>query len=383
MNLDLTDEQRQMRDLVREFADNEVAPGAAERDQQEIFPLEIVKKMGALGLFGLPIPEAYGGIGADALTWALVMEELGRVDSSVAVTLSVASGLAGGMVVRYGTEEQKQRWLPPIATGEMLASFALTEPSGGSDVKALRTTAKLEDASWTIDGSKSFITNSGTPITGFLVVACRTDDPPRDVSTIIVPADTEGLVIGSEYAKMGWRSTDTHEVVFQGCRVPEANLLGERGRGLRQCLASLDDGRISISAISVGLAQACLDASLRYAQEREAFGRPIGSFEAIAFKLADMRVAIESARLMTWEAAWTKDEGRDYSAAAAAAKLRASDVANVCAREAIQIHGGYGYTEEFPVSRYYRDAKVLEIGEGTSEILRLVLARDLGLSPEV
>jgi short-chain 2-methylacyl-CoA dehydrogenase len=383
MNLDLTDEQRQMRDLVREFADNEVAPGAAERDQQEIFPLEIVKKMGALGLFGLPIPEAYGGIGADALTWALVMEELGRVDSSVAVTLSVASGLAGGMVVRYGTEEQKQRWLPPIATGEMLASFALTEPSGGSDVKALRTTAKLEDASWTIDGSKSFITNSGTPITGFLVVACRTDDPPRDVSTIIVPADTEGLVIGSEYAKMGWRSTDTHEVVFQGCRVPEAHLLGERGRGLRQCLASLDDGRISISAISVGLAQACLDASLRYAQEREAFGRPIGSFEAIAFKLADMRVAIESARLMTWEAAWTKDEGRDYSAAAAAAKLRASDVANVCAREAIQIHGGYGYTEEFPVSRYYRDAKVLEIGEGTSEILRLVLARDLGLSPEV
>jgi short/branched chain acyl-CoA dehydrogenase len=383
MNLDLTDEQRQMRDLVREFADNEVAPGAAERDQQEIFPLEIVKKMSGLGLFGLPIPEAYGGLGADALTWALVMEELGRVDSSVAVTLSVASGLAGGMVVRYGNEEQQQRWLPPIAAGEMLASFALTEPSGGSDVKALRTTAKLEDASWTIDGSKSFITNSGTPITGFLVVACRTDDPPRDVSTIIVPADTDGLVIGSEYAKMGWRSTDTHEVVLQGCRVPEANLLGERGRGLRQCLASLDDGRISIAAISVGLAQACLDASLRYAQEREAFGRPIGSFEAVAFKLADMRVAIEAARLMTWEAAWTKDEGRDYSAAAAAAKLCASDVANVCAREAIQIHGGYGYTEEFPVSRYYRDAKVLEIGEGTSEILRLVLARDLGLSPEV
>jgi short-chain 2-methylacyl-CoA dehydrogenase len=383
MNLDLTDEQRQMRDLVREFARNEVEPGAAERDQQEAFPIEIVKKMGELGLFGLPIPQEFGGLGADALTWALVMEELGRADSSVAVTLSVASGLAGGMVVRYGTDEQRQRWLPPIAAGEMLAGFALTEPSGGSDVKALRTTAKLADGSWTIDGSKAFITNSGTPITGFLVVACRTDDPPRDVSTIIVPADTEGLMIGSEYAKMGWRSTDTHEVVFQGCRVPEANLLGERGRGLRQCLASLDDGRISIAAISVGLAQACLDASLRYAQEREAFGRPIGSYEAIAFKLADMRVAIESARLLTWEAAWTKDEGRDYAAAAAAAKLRASDVANVCAREAIQIHGGYGYTEEFPVSRYYRDAKVLEIGEGTSEILRLVLARDMGLTPDV
>jgi alkylation response protein AidB-like acyl-CoA dehydrogenase len=383
MNLDLTDEQRQMRDLVREFARNEVAPGAAERDQQESFPLEIVKKMGELGLFGLPIPQEFGGLGADALTWALVMEELGRADSSVAVTLSVASGLAGGMIVRYGTSEQQERWLPPISAGEMLAGFALTEPSGGSDVKGLRTTAKLDDGSWTIDGSKAFITNSGTPITGFLVVACRTDDPPRDVSAIIVPADTDGLVIGSEYDKMGWRSTDTHEVVFQGCTVPEANLLGERGRGLRQCLASLDDGRISIAAISVGLAQACLDSSLRYAKEREAFGRPIGSFEAIAFKLADMRASIEAARLLTWEAAWTKDQGRDYAAAAAAAKLRASDVANVCAREAIQIHGGYGYTEEFPVSRYYRDAKILEIGEGTSEILRLVIARELGLSLDI
>ena len=383
MNLDLTDDQRQMRDLVREFARNEVEPGAADRDRNQTFPLDVVKKMGELGLFGLPIPDEFGGLGADALTWALVMEELGRADSSVAVTLSVASGLAGGMIVRDGTRDQQERWLPPIAAGEMLAGFALTEPSGGSDVRAMRTTARLEDGSWTIDGSKAFITNSGTPITGFLVVACRTDEPPRDVSTIIVPADTDGLVIGSEYDKMGWRSTDTHEVVFQGCRVPEANLLGERGRGLRQCLASLDDGRIAIAAISVGLAQACLDASLRYAQEREAFGRPIGSFEAVAFKLADMRASIEAARLLTWAAAWAKDQGRGYAAAAAAAKLRASDVANVCAREAVQIHGGYGYTEEFPVSRYYRDAKILEIGEGTSEILRLVIARDLGLSPDV
>jgi short-chain 2-methylacyl-CoA dehydrogenase len=383
MNLDLTDDQRQMRDLVREFARNEVEPGAADRDRNQTFPLDVVKKMGELGLFGLPIPDEFGGLGVDALTWALVMEELGRADSSVAVTLSVASGLAGGMIVRDGTRDQQERWLPPIAAGEMLAGFALTEPSGGSDVRAMRTTARLADGSWTIDGSKAFITNSGTPITGFLVVACRTDEPPRDVSTIIVPADTDGLVIGSEYDKMGWRSTDTHEVVFQGCRVPEANLLGERGRGLRQCLASLDDGRIAIAAISVGLAQACLDASLRYAQEREAFGRPIGSFEAVAFKLADMRASIEAARLLTWAAAWTKDQGRGYAAAAAAAKLRASDVANVCAREAVQIHGGYGYTEEFPVSRYYRDAKILEIGEGTSEILRLVIARDLGLSPNV
>ena len=383
MNLDLTADQRQMRDLVREFARNEVEPGAADRDRNQTFPLDVVKKMGELGLFGLPIPDEFGGLGADALTWALVMEELGRADSSVAVTLSVASGLAGGMIVRDGTRDQQERWLPPIAAGEMLAGFALTEPSGGSDVRAMRTTARLADGSWTIDGSKAFITNSGTPITGFLVVACRTDEPPRDVSTIIVPADTDGLVIGSEYDKMGWRSTDTHEVVLQGCRVPEANLLGERGRGLRQCLASLDDGRIAIAAISVGLAQACLDASLRYAQEREAFGRPIGSFEAVAFKLADMRASIEAARLLTWAAAWTKDQGRGYAAAAAAAKLRASDVANVCAREAVQIHGGYGYTEEFPVSRYYRDAKILEIGEGTSEILRLVIARDLGLSPDV
>ena len=383
MNLDLTDDQRRMRDLVREFARNEVEPGAADRDRTRAFPLDVVKKMGELGLFGLPIAPEYGGLGADALTWALVMEELGRADSSVAVTLSVASGLAGGMVARYGTADQQERWLPPIAAGEMLAGFALTEPSGGSDVKAMRTTARLDDGSWTIDGSKAFITNSGTPITGFLVAACRTDDPPHDVSTIIVPADTDGLVIGSEYEKMGWRSTDTHEVVFQGCRVPVANLLGERGRGLRQCLASLDDGRIAIAAISVGLAQACLDASLRYAQEREAFGRPIGSFEAIAFKLADMRASIDAVRLLTWQAAWTKDQGRDYAAAAAAAKLHASDVANVCAREAIQIHGGYGYTEEFPVSRYYRDAKILEIGEGTSEILRLVIARDLGLTLDI
>ena len=380
MNFDLSTEQEQMRSLVREFAEREVHPGAGGRDEREEFPLEIVGKMGELGLFGLPIPQEFGGLGADALTWALVMEELGRVDSSVAVTLSVASGLAGGMIVRYGSEDHKRRWLPPIAAGEMLAGFALTEPSGGSDVRALRTNATLGDGHWVIDGSKSFITNSGTPLTGFIVAACRTDDPPHDVSTIVVPADAPGLVIGPPYKKMGWRSTDTHELSFQSCRVPEDHLLGERGSGLRQCLSSLDDGRISIAAIAVGLAQGCLDASLTYAGDREAFGRPIGSYEAIAFKLADMRAAIESARLLTWHAAWLKDAGRDYAAAAATAKLRASDVANVCAREAIQIHGGYGYTEEFPVSRYYRDAKVLEIGEGTSEILRLVTARDLGLT---
>ena len=382
MNLDLTSEQEQMRALVREFAEDVVAPGAGERDEREEFPLEIVRRMGELGLFGLPIPQGYGGLGADALTWALVIEELARADSSVAVTLSVASGLAGGMIVHYGTPEQKERWLPSLAEGRVLGSFALTEPSGGSDVRALRTTARSADGGWTIDGSKSFITNSGTPLPGFLVVACRTDEPPHDVSTILVPADAEGLVIGPPYRKMGWRSSDTHEVSFRGCRVAADQLVGERGHGLRQCLASLDDGRISIAAMAVGLAQACLDASLAYAGQREAFGRPIGSYEAVAFRLADMRVAIDSARLLTHRAAWLKDEGRSYTAAAAAAKLHASTVANACARDAVQIHGGYGYTEEFPVARYYRDAKVLEIGEGTSEILRLVLARDLGLSPE-
>ena len=335
--------------------------------------------MGALGLFGLPIPQDYGGLGADAVTWALVMEELGRVDSSVAVTLSVASGLAGGMVTRFGTPAQKERWLPHIAAGEMLAGFALTEPSGGSDIKALRTTARLADGSWTIDGSKSFITNSGTPITGFLVVACRTDDPPHDVSTIIVPADADGLVIGSEYRKMGWRSTDTHEVVFQGCRVPEDHLLGERGHGLRQCLGSLDDGRIAIAAISVGLAQACLDASLSYARDREAFGRPIGALrgDRVQARRHAGRDRVGASAHLERRLA----EGRRSPATRPPPRPRSCArviIANVCAREAVQIHGGYGYTEEFPVARFYRDAKVLEIGEGTSEILRLVLSRDLG-----
>ena len=381
MNFDLTDEQEQMRALVREFADEVVAPGAAERDEHETFPLEIVRAMGEIGLFAVPLPPEYGGLGADAVTWALVMEELGRVDSSVAVTLSVASGLAAGMIARHGTVEQKQRWLPRVAAGEILGSFGLTEPSGGSDVRALRTTARLADGAWTIDGSKSFITNSGTPISGFVVVACRTDDPPHDVSTLIVPSGSEGFAVGPPYRKMGWRSSDTHEISFQGCRVPEDHLLGERGHGLRQCLSSLDDGRIAIAAMSVGLAQACLDASLAYAGERAAFGRPIGAYEAVAFPMADMQVSIASARLLTYGAAWLKDQGRSYAAEAAAAKLSASIVANRCARDAVQIHGGYGFTEDFPVARYYRDAKVLEIGEGTNEILRLVLARDLGLRP--
>ena len=385
MDFALTPEQQQVRDLVREFATEEIAPGAAERDEGEELPLDIVRKLGELGICGVPIPEDHGGLGADAITWALVIEELGRADVSVAVTVSVASGLAGGMIARYGTAEQRQRWLPPIASGEMLAGFGLTEPGSGSDAAALRTKARADDGHWLIDGSKSFITNSGTPITGFVVVACRTEEEvgANGISTIVVPADTPGFTVGPPYRKLGWRSSDTHELSFEGCRVPEDHLLGERGKGLAQCLAALDDGRISIAALSVGLAQGCLDASVAYARDREAFGRPIGAYEAIAFKLADMRAGIEAARLLTYRAAWLKDRGQPYTTEAAIAKLRASETAVDVAREAIQVHGGYGYTEEFPVARAYRDAKVLEIGEGTSEVLRLVIARDLGLQPQV
>jgi len=385
MEFELTPEQQQVRDLVREFATQEIAPGAAQRDEHEELPLDIVKKLGELGICGVPIPEEHGGLGADAVTWALVIEELGRADASVAVTVSVASGLAAGMIARYGSNEQRQRWLPPIAGGEMLAGFGLTEPGSGSDAAALRTKGRLDGGSWVIDGSKAFITNSGTPITGFVVVACRTEEEEgaNGVSTIVVPAETPGFTVGPPYRKLGWRSSDTHELSFEGCRVPEDHLLGERGKGLAQCLAALDDGRISIAALSVGLAQGCLDASIAYARDREAFGRPIGSYEAIAFKLADMRVAIEAARLLTYRAAWLKDRGLPYTTEAAIAKLRASETAVDVAREAIQVHGGYGYTEEFPVARAYRDAKVLEIGEGTSEVLRLVIARDLGLQPQV
>jgi short/branched chain acyl-CoA dehydrogenase len=385
MEFELTPEQRQVRDLVREFATEEIAPGAGERDEREELPLDIVKKLGELGICGVPIPEEYGGLGADAVTWALVIEELGRADASVAVTVSVASGLAAGMIARYGNGEQRQRWLPPIAAGEMLAGFGLTEPGSGSDAAALRTKGQLDGGDWVIDGSKAFITNSGTPITGFVVVACRTeaDERANGVSTIVVPVDAPGFTVGPPYRKLGWRSSDTHELSFEGCRVPEDHLLGERGKGLAQCLAALDDGRISIAALSVGLAQGCLDASVAYARDREAFGRPIGNYEAIAFKLADMRAAIEAARLLTYRAAWLKDQGMPYTTEAAIAKLRASETAVDVAREAIQVHGGYGYTEEFPVARAYRDAKVLEIGEGTSEVLRLVIARDLGLQPQV
>ena len=381
MDFDLTPEQEDLRSVVRRFADEVVAPAAEEHDREETFPIEVVKQMGELGFFGLTMPEEFGGSGAGAVSNCLMLEELGRADQSVAVTVSVSGGLAGGMIATLGTQAQKETWLPRLATGEILASFALTEPGGGSDAAAAKTTARLEDGTWILDGSKSFITNSGTPITGVHVVAAATErgGGAHGLSSILVPAGTEGLTVGPPYRKMGWHASDTHELSFVDCRVPEENLLGERGRGFSQALSSLVGGRISIAAIAVGLAQACLDHSVAYATEREAFGRPVGGFQLIQGKIADMRAAVESARLLTYRAAWLRDQGRPHVAEAALAKLVSSEAAVACTREAVQVHGGYGYIEEFPVARLYRDAKVLEIGEGTSEIQRLIIAKDLGL----
>jgi short-chain 2-methylacyl-CoA dehydrogenase len=381
MNFDLTPEQEDFRKVVREFAEEVVAPGAAERDRLEEFPLEVVRRMAELGLFGLPFPEEYGGSGADAVTMCLAVEEIGRIDQSVGITLSAAVGLGGGMIDRFGTPEQKERWLRPVAAGEILASFCLTEPDGGSDAAAARTTARPDGDGWVIDGAKAFITNCGTPISGVHVVAAATEPGggKHGLSTFLVPADTAGITIEPAYRKLGWHASDTHGVVFDGVRVPGDALLGERGRGFPQCLAILTGARITIAALAVGLAQACLDESVRYAGEREAFGKPIGANQLIQGKLADLRVALEAARLLTYRAAWLKDEGREHVAEASIAKLAASEAAVSATREAAQIHGGSGFMEESPIARFYRDAKVLEIGEGSSEIQRLILGRELGL----
>ena len=381
MDFALTSEQEELRRVVRQFAEEVVAPAAPVHDREETFPLEVVKQMGALGFFGLTLPEEFGGSEAGALSGCIVLEELARADQAVAVTVSVSGGLAGGMIARHGTQTQRERWLPGLAAGEILASFALTEPGGGSDAAAAKTTARLQDGTWVLDGSKAFITNSGTSITGVHVVTAATEPGggSHGLSSILVSAGSEGLTVGPPYRKMGWHACDTHELVFDGCRVPEENLLGERGHGFAQALTSLSGGRISIAAIATGSAQGCLDLSVAYALEREAFGRPVGGYQLIQGKIADMRAAVEASRLLTYRAAWLKDEGRPHTAEAALAKLVASEAAVACARDAVQVHGGYGYMEEFPVARFYRDAKVLEIGEGTSEILRLILARDLGL----
>jgi alkylation response protein AidB-like acyl-CoA dehydrogenase len=375
-------EHEAFRRVVREFAEAEIVPRAAEWDRSAELPLDVVRKMGDLGLFGLPFPEEYGGQGADFLTLVLAIEELARIDSSIAITLEAAVGLGANPIFTFGTEEQKQRWLAPMARGEILGAFGLTEPGGGSDAEATRTTARLDDGEWVINGSKAFITNSGTPISKVATITATTgtrQDGSKEISAIIVPTDTPGFTVGRSYRKIGWHASDTHELAFDDCRVPEENLLGERGRGFAQFLAILDEGRVAIAALGVGLAQGALEESVKYANERTAFGRPIGAFQGMQFKIADMQVRVETARLATYKAAWLRDRGRSFKAAASLAKLYASEIAVTCAREAVQVHGGYGFSEEFPVARFYRDSKVLEIGEGTNEIQRILIARDLGL----
>jgi short-chain 2-methylacyl-CoA dehydrogenase len=382
VDFDLTPEQEEFRKSVRAFSEDVIRPRAEDMDRAEELPMDIVKQMAELGLFGLPFPEEYGGQGADFLTLCLAIEEIARVDSSMAITLEAAVGLGANPIYHFGTEEQKRRWLVPMARGEIFGAFGLTEPGGGTDAEATKTTATLEAGRWVINGSKAFITNSGTPITGLVTITATTgkrSDGSREISGIIVPTDSQGFEVGPPYRKLGWRASDTHELSFDDVRVPEANLLGERGRGFAQFLQILDDGRIAIAALGVGLAQGCLEESVRYANEREAFGRPIGAFQGLQFKVADMQIRVETARLAVHKAAWLKEQGRPYKAAASLAKVHATDIAVICAREAVQIHGGYGYMEEFPVARYYRDAKVLEIGEGTNEIQRILIARDLGM----
>jgi short-chain 2-methylacyl-CoA dehydrogenase len=379
VDLDLTPEQEAFRKVVRDFAEAEIAPHAEAWDRDHTFPVDTVLAMGRLGLFGLPFPEEYGGSGSDFTTLCLAIEELARVDSSMAITLEAGVGLGANPIFTFGTEAQRQQWLPELCAGTAIGAFGLTEPEAGSDAGATRTRAEADEATkeWVIDGAKQFITNSGTPITSIITVTARTG--PAEISAIVIPAGTPGLTVEPPYRKMGWHASDTHGLVFDHCRVPLDNLLGERGRGFHQFLAILDEGRIAISALAVGVVQACLEQSLAYAAERQAFGGPIGRYQAVAFKCADMAVALENARTLTYKAAWLKDQGRPFKQAAAMAKLYSTEAAVTATREATQIFGGYGFMDETPVARFYRDAKILEIGEGTSEVQRLVISRQLGL----
>jgi short-chain 2-methylacyl-CoA dehydrogenase len=376
VHFDLTDEQRDIQRLVRDFAQQEVAPVAEELDREKRFPYEIVEKLGGLGLMGITYPQEYGGGGADTLSYAVAIEELARVDSSVAITVAAHTSLGTWPIYAYGSDEQKQEWLPQLCSGRKLGSFGLTEPEAGSDAGNTRTTAKLEDGEWVIDGAKQFITNAGTDISGLVTVTARTGED--EVSNIIVPNGTPGYTIEAPYRKMGWNASDTRPLAFDGARVPEDNLLGPRGQGFKQFLQTLDGGRISVSAMGVGLAQGALDQALAYAKERRAFGQPISKFQAIQTKLADMATEIEAARLLTYKTAVLKDQGRNFSLTAAQAKLKTGRLAVKAADEAVQIHGGYGYIEEYPVCRFYRDAKILTIGEGTDEVQQMVIARALG-----
>jgi short/branched chain acyl-CoA dehydrogenase len=378
VNFDLSEEHDAFRKVVRDFAEHEIAPHAERWDRECTFPLDAVRAMGELGLFGLPFPARYGGSDADFTTLCVAIEELARVDSSVAVTLEAGVGLGAAPIAAYGTDDQCEEWLPDLCAGRALAGFALTEPDAGSDAGATRTRAVRDGDDWVIDGEKAFITNSGTPITTLVTVTASVGSE-NDITSIIVPAGTPGFTVEPAYRKMGWHASDTHPLRFESCRVPVANTLGPEGAGLRQFLATLDDGRIAIAALAVGLAQACLEHSVRYAGERLAFGAPIGANQGIAFRCADLAVMVENARLLTYKAAWLKDTGRPFRQAAAMAKLYATEAAVDAARHATQIFGGAGFIDDTPVSRFYRDAKVLEIGEGTSEIQRIVIGRELGL----
>jgi butyryl-CoA dehydrogenase len=382
MNFDLTDEQRAIASLVHDFARAEVAPRAEAMDAAAEFPYDLVEKMAQLGLMGLPFPEAYGGAGADTVSYALAVMELARADASTAITVAAHVSLGSMPFYLFGTEQQKQQFLVPLARGERLWGFGLTEPEAGSDAGGTRTRAELVDGQWVINGTKAFITNSGTDITAGTTITAVTGDGNngrREITNLIVPQDTPGFTRSRKYKKMGWRASDTRELSFENATVPAENVLGERGKGLRQFLTILDGGRISVAALSVGLAMGAYDEALKYAQERKQFGQAISKFQAIQFKLADMLMEIEHAKLMIFKAAWEKDNGRDFAMAASLAKLYSGEVSRRVVNEAVQIHGGYGFMDEYPVSRFYRDQKINEIGEGTNEVQRLVIARMMGL----
>jgi short-chain 2-methylacyl-CoA dehydrogenase len=377
MDFDLSTEHRLIQNTVRDFAQQEVAPAAEELDREKRFPYEIVAKLGELGLMGIPFPEEYGGGGGDSLAYAIAVEELTRVDSSVAITLCAHTSLGTQPIYLFGDEAQKQEWLPQLCSGRKLGAFGLTEPEAGSDAGNVHTKARLEDGEWVIDGAKQFITNAGTEISGMVCITARTGE--EEISNLIVANGTPGYEQGEPYRKMGWNASDTRPLTFEEARVPEANLLGPRGMGFRQFLQVLDIGRIGVAAMGVGLAQGALDQALAYAKERQAFGKPISKYQAIQIKLADMATEIEAARLLVYKAALQKDRGENFSLTAAQAKLKTGRLAVRSAEEAVQIHGGYGYIEEYPVCRFYRDAKILTIGEGTDEVQQMVIARALGV----
>jgi short-chain 2-methylacyl-CoA dehydrogenase len=377
VNYELTEEQALLRRTVRDFAESRVAPVAEELDREERFPYDLVAEMAELGLMGIPISEEYGGAGGDTVSYAIAIEELTRIDSSVAITVAAHTSLGTMPIYLFGTDEQKRQWLPPLASGEELAAFGLTEANAGSDAGATRTRAELRDGNWIVNGSKIFITNAGTDITACVTITALTADD--EISNIIVPNGTPGYDVSPPMHKLGWHASDTRELSFKDCAVPEANLLGPRGKGFQQFMEILDGGRISVAAMGVGLAQGAYDLAYAYAREREQFGRPIAKFQAVQFALADMATEIEAGRQLVYRAAWLKDEGRDFGLAAAQAKLYTGLLSNRVVNASLQIHGGYGFTEEFAISRLYRDQKILEIGEGTNEVQRMVIAKQLGL----